>query len=129
MSKRGYLPECSTDFVYSVVCEEMGLAGAALVTGLLLTWLVLVRRAAVGAGDRLGALLAAGVGFSIILQAVLHIAVNLALFPTTGQPLPFVSSGGTALLTNAAATAIVLSVTTYRGREAVDQPEALPATA
>lgn len=126
MSKRGYLPECSTDFVYSVVCEEAGLPGAGLVIGLLLVWLLLCRRAGIHADDRLGALLAAGLGFSIILQAVLHIAVNLAVFPTTGQPLPFVSSGGTALLTNAAATAVILSVTAY-GRAGA--PAAVPQVA
>ncbi len=130
MSKRGFLPECSTDFVYSVVCEEMGAAGAALVTGLLLTWLILARKAALRAGDSLGALLAAGVGFAIILQAVLHIAVNMALFPTTGQPLPFVSSGGTALLTNSAAIGLLVSVSSRRRHEgAADAVEALPATA
>lgn len=129
MSKRGYLPECSTDFVYSIVCEEMGLAGACLVIGLLLVWLMLVRQAALRATDRLGALLAAGVGFAMSLQAVLHLAVNLALFPTTGQPLPFVSFGGTALLCNSAATAVVLSVTAYRSKEQLPAADALPATA
>jgi cell division protein FtsW len=118
IAKFGYLPEADTDFMFSIICEELGALGSSLVVGLLLVWLLLARRAASHAADRFGALLAGGLGFVIILQAVMHIAVNLACFPPTGVCLPFVSSGGTSLLTNAAAAAILISIPAFRSSKA-----------
>ena len=110
MLKRGFLPEGSTDFIFSVFCEEWGLVGALLLVGLVLLWMWHARRVSVRAGDRFGRTLAGSLGFAIALQAVLHIAVDLVAAPPTGIGCPFVSAGGTRLWAMAAATSLILSV-------------------
>ncbi len=110
--KLGFLPEDSTDFIFASFCEEWGFRGAAMLIVLLLMWLMFCRKAAVGAPDRFGRVLAGGLGATIIIQAIGHIAVNLVLLPTTGISLPFVSAGGTSLLIMAGAAALITSVAT-----------------
>ena len=119
MGKYGYVPEIRTDFIFAHVVEELGLAGGALVIALLLVWLWLACRAAAGAADGFGALLAGSLGFLVAFQAALHIAVNLALAPPTGISLPFVSAGGSSLLMMSAATAMIVSVSARRPSELV----------
>lgn len=114
VAKYGYLPEGRTDFIFAIVCEELGALGALLLIGLVVLWLVLACRAAVKAPDRFGALLAGGLGFLVVFQSALHIAVNLGWAPPTGVSLPFVSAGGSSLLMLSAATAIIVSVTARR---------------
>jgi cell division protein FtsW len=113
-AKYGYLPDSSTDFVFSVICHEMGILGAVLVIGLVLAWLVLVRRVVRDAPDRFGALLAGGLGFLICLQAAMHIAVAVVWMPPTGVTLPFVSAGGTALVAMSVAAGLIVSVSARR---------------
>ena len=115
MIKRGYLPEAQTDFIFATYCEEWGLVGAVLLLGLLAVWLVLAGRAADAGEDRFGRLLCGALGFSIGLQAVLHVAVDLVAAPPTGMGLPFISAGGTSLLLTTASAALMISVTA-RGR-------------
>lgn len=110
MFKQGFLPEDSTDFIFSVLCEEWGVLGAVLLMGLIALWIYTVAKAAGKAGG-FGRLLIGSLGFLIAMQAVLHIAVNLVVAPPTGIALPFVSAGGTALVLMAAATALIVSVT------------------
>jgi len=112
--KRGFLPEAQTDFIFSALTEECGLIGAALLIGLLLGWLWQAQKAALRAEDPFGRLLCGGLGLMIGLQAVLHIAVDAVVAPPTGIGLPLVSAGGTALLTTAAAMALMISVTARR---------------
>jgi cell division protein FtsW len=112
--KLGSLPEDSTDFIFAVFCEEWGLIGALLLMGLLVVWIWHSRRAAVRAPDRFGRVLAGSMGFLVIVQAVMHIAVNLVIAPPTGVTLPFISAGGTALLLTAAGVALMVSVTSRR---------------
>ena len=114
LAKYGYLPEGQTDFIFANICNELGMLGAFLVIGLLLVWLYLACRVAVRTPDRFGALLAGGIGFLIVFQAVLHIAVNVWLAPPTGVSLPFVSAGGSSLLLMSAATALIVSVSSRR---------------
>ena len=106
----GYLPESSTDFVFSAYCEQLGFAGALLLIGLMLLWMWNARKAALRAADRFGYVLAGSLGFLIAVQAVMHVAVALVSAPTTGQGLPFVSAGGTSLVMSAAAAAVMISV-------------------
>jgi cell division protein FtsW len=115
--KLGYLPEDSTDFLFAIICEELGFAGAALVLGLVLVWALLARRASARAGDRFGSVLAGALGFLIALQAVLHMAVDLVVVPPKGLGMPFVSAGGTSLIIMAAAASMIVSVTSRRPRE------------
>ena len=113
--KLGFLPEDSTDFIFAVICEELGFFGAALVLGLIAVILVLSWRTAGRAEDRAGKLLAGGLGVLIVLQALLHVAVNIGSAPPTGTCLPLVSAGGTALVLGAAALALIVSVSARRG--------------
>ena len=114
LAKYGYLPEGETDFIFSIVCNELGLPGAAAVIALLAVWAILARKAAASAPDRFGALLAGGLGFLIVAQAAMHVAVAVVWMPPTGVALPFVSAGGTSLLMTAAATALIASVASRR---------------
>ncbi len=121
MIKRGFLPEGHTDFIFSVFCEEWGMVGALLLIGLALAWVWLARKVTVRAGDGFGRTLAGSLGFLIGLQVLLHIAVDLVAAPPTGIGCPFLSAGGTRLLTLAAATSLILSVSAHRPPDAVPE--------
>jgi cell division protein FtsW len=121
MLKRGFVPESHTDFIFSVFCEEWGLVGAVLLVGVIVLWIWQARRAAGCTRDPFGRTLAGSLGFLIALQAIMHVAVDLVAFPPTGIGCPFISFGGTRLITTAAATAIIISVSAHRG-----VPEDLP---
>jgi len=129
LAKYGYLPEGETDFIFSIVCNELGLPGAAAVIALLVVWALLARKAAASAPDRFGALLAGGLGLLVVAQAAMHVAVAVVWMPPTGVALPFVSAGGTSLLMTAAAAALIVSVAS---RRRADTPPrlgtAMPAT-
>jgi cell division protein FtsW len=111
--KHYYLPEPHSDFIFAVVGEELGLVGAlALLGGFsIVLWrgLVIAHRAP----DRFGALLASGLTLFLVGQALINMGVTLGMLPTTGIPLPFVSSGGSCLLTSMAAVGILLSVSQH----------------
>jgi len=124
MLKRGYLPEGATDFIFSVFCEEWGLVGAVMLVGLVIVWMWHARRAAVTSGDSFGRLLAGSLGFVIAVQALLHVAVDLVAAPPTGIGCPFISAGGTRLVTMALAASLILSVTAHRGAAAVAEEAA-----
>ncbi|MFW6146571.1 MAG: FtsW/RodA/SpoVE family cell cycle protein [Planctomycetota bacterium] len=115
--KLGFLPEDRTDFIFSVICEELGFAGGAMVLGLFgllvgLCWIAASRARGVGR------LLATGVGLLVGVQAALHVAVTLGCAPPTGVNLPLVAAGGTSLILVAAALALVVSVTAHDGAAA-----------
>ena len=114
MIKRGFLPEGATDFIFATFAEECGLAGAMLLLGVVLIWIWQARKAASGAEDQFGRLLCGSLGFMIAFQILLHVAVDVVVAPPTGIGLPFVSAGGTGLLTSAAAAALIISVTARR---------------
>ena len=98
VQKLGFLPEPHNDIIFAVICEELGLVGAAL---LLLAYAVLVLRGfsvAAHADDFFGALVATGLSGMIAVQVLINVAVNTNSIPTTGMQLPMVSYGGTALL-------------------------------
>jgi len=105
-----YLPEEHNDFIFAIVCEELGLIGAAII---MLLFAALILRGywiALHARDRFGSLLVVGVITVIAMQVFLNIGVVTGLLPTTGISLPFFSYGGTALLIQLAGMGIVLSV-------------------
>ena len=105
-----YLPEPHNDFIFSIVCEELGLIGAMFV--ILLFCLLIWRgfKIAMNASDKFGALLALGLTFQVGLQAMLNIWVVTNTIPNTGISLPFFSYGGTSLLILLAEMGLVLSV-------------------
>ncbi|MBI3753338.1 MAG: putative lipid II flippase FtsW [Deltaproteobacteria bacterium] len=105
-----YLPEAHTDFILSVVGEELGLIGISAVIILYLTILFSGIRIALKAKDLYGRYLAVGITLLIVLQAATNMAVVLALLPTKGLTLPFISYGGTSLVVNMTAMGILLNI-------------------
>ncbi|HID62276.1 MAG TPA: rod shape-determining protein RodA [Anaerolineae bacterium] len=99
-----------TDFTFSVLGEELGFVGALLLIILLVILLWRITRAASMARDTFGYLIACGVAATLSFQAVANIAMNLGLLPTTGIPLPFISYGGSSLITFLIAEGLVQSV-------------------
>jgi len=117
--KFGYLPEPYTDFIYSIIGEELGFIGAAIV--LLLFLLLAYRgiRIAAQADDRFGFYLATGITASLVLQAFVNIGVATSSWPVTGVPLPFISYGGTSLVVSLFGVGLLASVSRGRSRAAV----------
>ena len=109
-AKWGFLPIAESDFIFAVVAEEIGFIGAStLIVGFVVVgWLGF--RTALAAPDRFGMLLAAGITCWLLVQAFLNIGMVLSVLPTTGEPLPFVSAGGSSLMTVLAAAGILTSV-------------------
>ena len=105
-----YVPEPQNDFIFSILCEELGFVGAALVIFLFLLLLLRGITLALRARDKFGALLVVGFVVQVVLQAILNIAVVTNTIPNTGISLPFFSSGGTSLLMLLGEMGIVLSV-------------------
>ena len=105
-----FLPEEHNDFIFSIVCEELGFVGACAVVGLFVLLLCRGITIAAHAPDRFGALLVVGFVVQVALQAVLNVAVVTNTIPNTGISLPFFSYGGTALSIQLAEMGIVLSV-------------------
>ncbi|MFN7952496.1 MAG: putative lipid II flippase FtsW [bacterium] len=105
-----YLPESHTDFVFAVLGEEMGFLGVVCVATLFLLLVVQGSRVALAARDRFGFLVAAGLTALIGLEAAANMAVTLGIVPTKGLALPFLSYGGSALLSSAIALGFVLAI-------------------
>ena len=105
-----YLPAPHTDFIFSIICEELGLIGS---LGILFLFLVLLMRGlhiAKGAGNLFGSLLALGITLLLAFQAFFNIAVSIGVIPTKGLPLPFFSYGGSSLLVSMTCIGILLNI-------------------
>jgi cell division protein FtsW len=110
VQKLQYLPEDTTDFIFSVICEEMGFVGGALVILLFLTLTLLGLRVARHAPNRFGYLLSLGIILWIGFQAAINIGVATGALPTKGIALPLVSYGGSGLLLTGTALGLLMSV-------------------
>jgi cell division protein FtsW len=108
--KMFYLPQAHTDFVFAVVGEEFGLAGAAVVMALFCTILLRGMKIAHDEPDPFASLLAVGLTALLSLQALINMAVVIGLIPTKGLPLPFLSYGGTAIVMAMAALGAMLAL-------------------
>jgi cell division protein FtsW len=108
--KYGHLPEDTTDFIFAIICEELGFVGNAVVIALFIAFIVLGIFVVLRCKDRFGKLLAAGIVLTIGVQAALNIGVVTVVLPTKGLPLPFVSAGGTSMLLSAAAVGVLLNI-------------------
>lgn len=109
-TQRNFLPQASSDFIYAIIIEEYGLLGGG---GVLILYLILFFRGiriAQNSDKTFGSLLAIGLSFSLVFQAMINMAVAVNLFPVTGQPLPLVSMGGTSIWFTCLAIGIILSV-------------------
>lgn len=108
--KLQYLPEAETDFIFAIIGEELGLVGALLIIAAFLVFMRGGFLIAKQASTPFGALLAAGLTVMIVFQAFLNIACVVGIIPTTGKPLPFISSGGSSLLSSLSLVGVILSV-------------------
>ncbi len=109
-TQRNYLPQAYSDFIYAIIIEEYGLVGGFLI---LLFYLIILYRSiriAHKSPGTFGALLAAGLSFGLVFQAMINMAVAVNLLPITGQPLPLISMGGTSLWFTSLSLGIILSV-------------------
>ncbi|WP_153726517.1 rod shape-determining protein RodA [Heliorestis convoluta] len=105
-----FLPEHHTDFIFAVVGEELGFIGAAV---LLLLFMLLIFRAiriALDARDVFGSLIVMGITSMLLFQVLVNVGMTISVMPITGLPLPFVSYGGTSMLTNMMALGLLLNV-------------------
>ena len=110
IQKLGYLPEDTTDFIFAVICEELGLFGALLTVALYLGILYVAWQAIKQRRDSFGRMLAFGIAAMIGLQAMINIAVATVSVPTKGLSLPLVSAGGSGLVITCAALGMLFSI-------------------
>jgi cell division protein FtsW len=108
-----FLPFAHSDFIFAVVGEELGLVGALIIVFVFAIFLWRGMRAALRAPDRFGMLLGLGIVVSIVAQALLNISVVIALVPTKGIPLPFISYGGSSMVPTLAGVGILLNISQY----------------
>lgn len=116
------LPEPHTDFVFAVIAEEVGLFGTAFIVILYLLLFMRAVTIALQAPDEFGRLLATGLGLLLVVQAFINIGVVTGSLPTTGITLPFISYGGSSLLSSMIAGGILLNISRYREAAATRAP-------
>lgn len=110
-NQMGYLPTKSTDFIFSVFSEEFGFVGAVIIVCLLFLIVFRCFKAAKKADNTFGRYICTGMGAMFLFHVFENVGMCIGLMPVTGIPLPFISYGGTSLVTNMAAIGLVLSVT------------------
>ena len=116
-----YLPFQYNDYIFAVICEELGLVGALLIMGLFSAMILRGYWIALRAADRFSTVLAAGLVTLIAVQTVLNLGVVTNLLPSTGIALPFFSYGGTALAVNLGEMGIVLSISRQRNQAKIQE--------
>ena len=112
-----FVPENSTDFIFTVLAEEWGFLGATLLLGLYVAVLYGGVRSMLAARDRFGFLLAAGIVAMFFFHILVNVGMTIGIMPITGIPLPFVSFGGSAILTGFAAIGVLLNIYSQRDRD------------
>jgi cell division protein FtsW len=113
-----FLPFAHSDFIFAVVGEELGLVGTLIVVLVFGIFLWRGMRAALRAPDRFGMLLGIGVVVGIVAQALLNMSVVLAMVPTKGIPLPFISYGGSSLVPTLLGVGILLNISQHASTNA-----------
>lgn len=114
IQKLAYLPECHTDFIFSIIAEEFGFLGCFFIIGLFAALVHRGLKVAKRCPDMYGKLLAIGITFILGFQAFLNMAVASSLFPVTGVTLPFISYGGTSVIVFLAMMGILLNISRQR---------------
>ena len=117
--KHGWLPEAHTDFIFSVISEEMGFLGSFFVILLFLTLFYRGMYVAAKSPDMYGKLLAVGITSSIVMQAFFNIAVATSFLPATGITLPFVSYGGSSLAVSMSMVGVLLNISKFQRRRVI----------
>ena len=109
--QRNFLPHPYSDFIFAIIIEEYGLIGAIVVLMLYVILFTRVLRIVIKRPLTFGSFMAFGLGFLIIMQAMINMGVSIGLLPVTGQPLPFVSMGGSSMMATGLILGMILSVT------------------
>lgn len=112
-TERNFLPEAYSDFIYAIIAEEYGSLGAVVMLMLYMFFLYRAVRMVLKSPKAFGALIAVGLSFSLVLQALINMAVAVNLFPVTGLTLPLVSKGGTSIILTSVAFGVIMSVSRY----------------
>ncbi|HEM6116277.1 FtsW/RodA/SpoVE family cell cycle protein [Streptococcus pluranimalium] len=124
IEKRGYLPEATTDFVFSIVMEEFGMIGACLILALVFFLILRIILVGVKAKNAFNAMMAVGVGGMMLMQVFVNIGGISGLIPSTGVTFPFLSQGGNSLLVLSVAIALVLNIDANEKRmEIIEEAE------
>ena len=119
IEKRGYLPEAHTDFVFSIVIEELGFFGASLILGLLFFLILRIILVGIRAKNPFNSMMALGIGGMILMQTFVNIGGISGLISSTGVTFPFLSQGGNSLLILSVAIAFVLNIDANEKRDAL----------
>ena len=119
IQKLGYLPEDTTDFIFAVICEELGLFGALLTAALYLGIIYVAWQTMKQKRDSFGRMLAFGVAAMVCIQAAINMAVATVCVPTKGLSLPLISAGGSGLVITCAALGLLYSVSRFEHEEEV----------
>lgn len=117
VQKALYIPEPQNDFIFAVICEELGFVGAFAVIGLFFLFIMKCVKIAMNAPDKLGTLICMGLAALIFVQVVINICVVTSMFPVTGMPLPFFSAGGTNLFFTIASMGFILNISRQRKKK------------
>ena len=125
--QRNFLPHPYSDFIYAIIVEEYGLIGGIVVLLLYVILFTRVLRIVIKRPLTFGALMAFGLGFLVILQAMINMGVSIGLLPVTGQPLPMVSMGGTSLMATGLILGMILSVTRSMEDEEMNKEQEIQA--
>ena len=120
--QRDFLQHAESDFIYAIIVEEMGIAGAFFVAFLYLVLLIRVGRIAQRCPSFFPAYLVLGFGIMMVLQAFVNMSVAVGLFPVTGQTLPLISKGGTSILITSFYIGVILSVSRYAEKKEQKAP-------
>lgn len=121
-AKWGFLPNAHTDFIFSIIGEELGMVGSLIVLGLFAAFVLLGIRVALRAPDRYGMLLASGITAWVMTQAFINIGAVVGVVPVSGLPLPFVSFGGTSMVLLMGAVGVMLNIAGQGSSRPAGQP-------
>ncbi len=121
IQKFGYLPEVQADMIFSAMAEELGFFRLLIILGMYCILIYRGYRIALEAPDRFGFLVATGITTWLAWQSIINIFVNLSLFPLTGLTLPFISAGGSSLVSTLIAVGILLNISSYSTETAITE--------
>ncbi|MDE7487649.1 FtsW/RodA/SpoVE family cell cycle protein, partial [Streptococcus agalactiae] len=119
IEKLGYLPEATTDFVFSIVIEELGVIGAGFILALVFFLILRIMHVGIKAKDPFNSMIALGIGAMLLMQVFVNIGGISGLIPSTGVTFPFLSQGGNSLLVLSVAIGFVLNIDANEKKELI----------